>query len=105
MARAPEHDFWPVGHPWAGERNLFRFQVFLLALLISCWLPAHEPNSKTEEARCQAKTREGTQCRRIAPPGQRSCWQHRAERLEPLPEGREGKLSVGGLWICGQLPA
>ncbi len=86
MARAPERGSGP-GHPWGRQRNLIRFQVFLLALLISCWLPAQKPTTTKEELQCQARTMAGTQCRRIAPRGQRTCWQHRAERGEAVAGG------------------
>lgn len=32
--------------------------------------------SATERIRCQAATQRGTQCSRMAPAGQRFCWQH-----------------------------
>lgn len=83
MARASE---WP-DHPWGRARNEIRFQIFLLALLISCWLPLHVPTPERTKTRCQATTRAGTQCRRMAEPSQRFCWQHQA--------GRGGNLAGG----------
>ncbi len=70
---------WP-DHPWGRARNTIRFQAFLFAVLVSCWLPPREPTSVRAEARCQAITKAGTQCSRMAGPGQRFCWQHQSKR-------------------------